>query len=58
VGAGRATGAASSPDPDAPDAGSVVLALHGRGPVAELAARLQEVDGVLAVHAGDPYADT
>jgi putative Mg2+ transporter-C (MgtC) family protein len=37
---------------------SVVLALHGRGPVAELAARLQEVDGVLAVHAGDPYADT
>jgi hypothetical protein len=36
---------------------SVLLALHGRGSVAQLVARLQEVDGVLAVHAGDSYAD-
>jgi hypothetical protein len=30
---------------------SVELVLHGRGSLADLAARLQEVDGVLAVHA-------
>jgi putative Mg2+ transporter-C (MgtC) family protein len=36
---------------------SVLLALHGRGSVAQLAARLQEVDGVLAVQAGDAYTD-
>ncbi len=36
---------------------SVLLALYGRGSVAQLAARLQEVDGVLAVRAVDSYAD-
>lgn len=36
---------------------SVELVLHGRGPVAELAARLQEIGGVLTVHAGDQDAD-
>ena len=34
---------------------SVLLVLHGRAPLADLAARLQEVDGVLAVH-GDADA--
>jgi len=28
-----------------------MLVLHGRGTLADLAARLQEVDGALAVHA-------
>jgi putative Mg2+ transporter-C (MgtC) family protein len=32
---------------------SVVLALNGRGPMTDLAARLQEVDGVRAVRAAD-----
>ncbi len=36
---------------------SVELVLHGRGSVAELAARLQEIGGVLTVHAGDQDAD-
>jgi hypothetical protein len=30
--------------------------LQGRGSLADLAARLQEVNGVLAVHADDPEA--
>jgi putative Mg2+ transporter-C (MgtC) family protein len=36
---------------------SVALVLQGRSPVAQLAARLQEVDGMLAVRAGDSAGD-
>jgi putative Mg2+ transporter-C (MgtC) family protein len=35
---------------------AVELELYGKGQLADLAARLQEIDGVLAVHADDPSA--
>jgi hypothetical protein len=36
-----------------PGAVSVALEVHGPGPVAELAAELGEIDGVIGVAAGD-----
>ncbi len=45
------------PERAAPRVVSVALVLQGRGPVAPLAARLLEVDGVLAVRTGDPDSD-
>lgn len=56
-GSGRGGAGRDGAGPAASGVVSVMLVLNGRGPVAPLAALLQELPGVLRVHADEPSAD-